>query len=691
MPYDGFFNNLAHHDWGAADRPLTRTMLAAYSDGVYQPSGDDRPNPREISEAVMKGWTGEGSYVNRTALLVFFGQQVVEEILDAQGSGCPPEYFNIKIPKNDPDFDPEGKGNVEIPFLRGRYDKSIGYSPNAPREQMNEITPWIDGGLVYGISKAWTDALRSFEGGKLKASPDGRFPARNDIGLPMANPPPPRDHYYKDAKRFYMLGNPRGNENPLLLTFGVLLFRWHNLLAERIQKEHPDWKDEQIFLTARKWVVGTYQKIVVYDWLPSWLNDTLPDYSGYQSALHPGITHEFQSAAMRFGHTLVPPGVYRRNAQCEFRNTSLLTGASGYHGLRICNTYWNPQESIEESDIDEFLMGMASQIAEREDNIITPDLRGKVFGPLDFSRRDLMALNIQRGRDHGLPNYNTARNHYGLPEIKDWKEINPFLYDLDPALFDRLSDVHDGNISRVDIWTGGLLETTPQGPGPLFRSIIMNQFLRIRDADRFWFEYEKNGLFTAEELKVIWDTTLYDIIINVTNITPGDIQKDVFHHYADDLCPQPKQLNESDMEQCTDVQGFDYFDHSEWYFIGSFTAVGLLTLKSDPKTREILDCELTLSEFADSLSMKSDNDFIQQMFELSCTVCRESIDSTDLESDPKTREILDCELTLSEFADSLSMKSDNDFIQQMFELADKDKNGYISFKEFLQLIIVLYQ
>ena len=32
----------------------------------------------------------------------------------------------------------------------------------------------------------------------------------------------------------------------------------------------------------------------------------------YQPAMHPGIAHVFQSAAMRFGHTMVTPGVMRR-------------------------------------------------------------------------------------------------------------------------------------------------------------------------------------------------------------------------------------------------------------------------------------------------------------------------------------------------------------------------------------------
>lgn len=73
-------------------------------------------------------------------------------------------------------------------------------------------------------------------------------------------------------------------------------------------------------------------------------------------------------------------------------------------------------------------MGMAVQLCEEEDHKIVEDLRGSLFGPLEFSRRDLMALNIQRGRDHGVPDYNSARRAYGLHEVQNvshFHHVNP--------------------------------------------------------------------------------------------------------------------------------------------------------------------------------------------------------------------------------------------------------------------------
>lgn len=47
-------------------------------------------------------------------------------------------------------------------------------------------------------------------------------------------------------------------------------------------------------------------------------------------------------------------------------------------------------------------------------------------------------------------------------------------------------------MDNVDVYVGGMLESDGK-PGELFTSVIIDQFTRIRDADRFWFENEDNG------------------------------------------------------------------------------------------------------------------------------------------------------------------------------------------------------
>lgn len=116
------------------DRPLLRRWPAEYKDGTYIPSGSDRPNPLVLSDELLSGDIGTKSRTGKNALLVFFGQQVVEEILDAQRPACPPEYFNIPIP--------EGhrfraiNNHTVLPLLRTRYDQRTGNSPNNPRQQV---------------------------------------------------------------------------------------------------------------------------------------------------------------------------------------------------------------------------------------------------------------------------------------------------------------------------------------------------------------------------------------------------------------------------------------------------------------------------------------------------------------------------------------------------------------------------
>ncbi|OWF54042.1 dual oxidase 2-like isoform X1 [Mizuhopecten yessoensis] len=636
-PLDGWYNNLLHPDWGAVDTILLRKSPTAYADGVYHMAGPTRPNPFEISKVAHRGIMGLGSERGRTALMTYYGQQVVEEMLDVQRPGCPREYENIVVPDNDPLYTP----GIQMPFTRSRFDARTGQSPSNPRQQLNEITPYLDGQLMYGPAKAWTDAIRAFEGGRLKAL-DGKytpikesFPAINDIRLPFANPPNPREQTREErlqpVARFWRLGNPRGFENPFLLSFGVMWFRLHNFWADMISQEHPDYTDEALFTEARKWVVAMHQKITVYDWLPRWLeildngsiyniSDTVstPErptcpYKGYNPNIHPGITHEFQSSAMRYGHTLVTPGLWRRGTpqgpvnqlrgddaldNCNWTRTSLkVPGQVGdqVHAFRLCNSYWNSQESVVE-DVDSLFRGMASTLGEREDHIMVADLAGDVFGPLEFSRRDLAALNIQRGRDHGLPDYQAVREAFDLPRLKSWEDINPtFPANVPASTVEAIAKLQQLYIDKglngttpedVDLFTGGLMETTFDGPGPLFRAILVDQFCRVRDGDRFWYENLDNGLFSQADIDRINSFTIFDIIKNVTNVDENQIQTDPFIHKTNDICPQPQQLNISTtinlngqssliLEDCTGFQTYDYFFNSEYSFALTFLAVGL--------------------------------------------------------------------------------------------------------------------
>lgn len=193
----------------------------------------------------------------------------------------------------------------------------------------------------------------------------------------------------------------------------------------------------------------------------------------------------------------------------------------------------------------------------------------KLFGPLDFSRRDLAALNIMRGRDNGLPDYNTIRKYFNFQPVTNWSQINPLLYEKAPELFERLSRLYDNNLDNVDVYVGGMVESELDTgrPGPLFRAIIREQFLRIRNADRFWFENKHNGIFSDEEIEEIRKIKLWDIIVNATNIPPDAVQKDLFLFRPDDPCPQPRQMTSKNLENCLILAGWNYFHGSELPYI----------------------------------------------------------------------------------------------------------------------------
>ncbi|XP_028263680.1 dual oxidase 2 isoform X2 [Parambassis ranga] len=817
--FDGWYNSLGYPRRGSVGSHLVRLVPAHYWDGVYQPVQEPLlPNPRRLSSLLSQGPSGLPSTRNQTVLSLFFGYHVAFEMFDSRVPGCPPEYMNILVPKGDPIFDPAATGKVLLPFQRGPWDKESGQSPSNPRTQVNLVTAWIDGSSIYGPSTSWSDFLRNFSGGLLASGSEWNMPNEGGGRTLMwsAADPSTGDH---GPDSLYELGNTWANENLFTAAEGIIWFRYHNYIASKLHEEHPEWSDEKLFQNARKTVVATFQNIALYEWLPAYLGDKkLPPYPGYQKFVDPGISPEFQAAAIRFGITLAPPGVYMRNKTCHFRQV-VNTDGSTSPAIRLCNSFWKRQRiNVKTSqDVDDLLMGMASQIAEKEDNIIVEDLRDYMYGPLRFTRTDLVAMTIQRGRDFGLPSYTEIRRALDLPPVKTFEEINPELTKTNPQLLQNVAELYNRDISKLELFPGGLLESL-DGPGPVFSNIILDQFERIRNGDRFWFENKQNGLFTDEEIQAIHNTTYRDVLIAVTSAEDTDLQNNVFFWQDGDPCPQPTQLNASMLQPCTNATKLNYFDGSEAGFgicivalflfpVVSFLvaymvaylrkyryrkfqrrrkggdrteepAVGitayewqghkkemhLVSLELDEKRKlQIFDSsrssnrcinlhhqhhldvllssdrhrkalllkvpkEYDLVLFFDEESKRTEfmkhlrpevtdirhdirvkemrekellrealtkeqraqivETFIRHAFSKVLEI--EKCDAGDMSgiSHKKAREVLQCELTASEFADALGLKPDSLFVDSMFTLADKDGNGYLSFQEFLDVMVI---
>lgn len=99
---------------------------------------------------------------------------------------------------------------------------------------------------------------------------------------------------------------------------------------------------------------------------------------------------------------------------------------------------------------------------------------------------DLPAINIQRGREHGLPGYNTFRKACGLTPLKSLNDLEHVMLPHKAAKLVHLYKHPDD----IDLFVGGILERhLPGGSlGPTFACILGEQFKNLRFGDRFWYE-----------------------------------------------------------------------------------------------------------------------------------------------------------------------------------------------------------
>ena len=501
--YDGRGNNRTYPEWGAAGTNQIRIIANGFNDQISQPAGDDRPNPRVISNEIFN----QGGLLSDARLLSDYawvwGQFIDHDITLVPDHSV--ESINIAVPSGDRYFDPFSTGTVIIPMNRSAYDPASGTDVLHPRAFPNEITAFIDGSAVYGSDSQRAKWLRTFKDGKLKTSTgemlpfntyDGNYSLLLDITAPEMAMPFPRTFIY------FVAGDVRANENPLLSTIHTLFVREHNRLCDIYRVTNPGWSDEQLYQKARRIVGALIQSVTYEQWLPT-LGVHLEPYSGYDPAVNPGIMNVFSAAAYRYGHTVINSKLLRLDQD----------GKSIPQGdILLRDAFFNPTIITKSGGLEPFFRGAAVQVEQDFDMKLVDDLRNFLFGAPGAGGLDLASININRGRERGLPDYNTVRKDIGLPQVRSFSSLTS-----NPWMNEALEKVY-GDISRLDPWVGFLSED--HMPDALFGQSVMTivsmQFRALRDGDRFY--YENDPDLTPVEKMEIKNTALADILMRNTDL-----------------------------------------------------------------------------------------------------------------------------------------------------------------------------
>ncbi|XP_078703752.1 uncharacterized protein LOC144928896 [Branchiostoma floridae x Branchiostoma belcheri] len=347
------------------------------------------------------------------------------------------------------------------------------------------------------------------------------LPGAKEGGLPCAESP--------GNETCSQAGDIRVNEQPGLTSMHTVFLREHNRIARRLSQLNPHWDDDRVFFETRKIVGALMQKITYGEDLPHVLGPAAMTkfhltllqsgfFSGYDASVNPTISNVFATAAYRFGHSLVNNLFLRYDP--DFNEASACP-------IRLAFAFFTPSHIFnnDQGGPDSILRGLTAQPHQDFTRFMVSSLTKQLFAdPPGSLGLDLAALNIQRGRDHGLPGYNAWRVRCGLPRANSFDELASEI--PDGFSRKRLEKLYS-HVDDIDVFVGGLAEESVPGGvvGPTFACLIGLQFQALRKGDRFWFE--NRGQFTAAQLAEIRKTSLARILCDNTDGTTH-MQPDVF-------------------------------------------------------------------------------------------------------------------------------------------------------------------
>ncbi|CAK1544357.1 unnamed protein product [Leptosia nina] len=519
---DGSCNNLQNPlRWGVSNTPFRRVLPASYGDGISSPrtgvNGVMLPSARDVSVTVHRPSYAHDSTL--TVMLAVWGQFIDHDItatalskgensssLQCCNSKGPvhPECFPVPLDEEDPYYQDYNITCME--FVRSAPAPTCHFGA---REQLNQATAFLDASAVYSFAEKKTWKLREGTRGQLRMLRIGPW----QLLPPSTDPNDGCNTVEMNAKGRYCFesGDERANENLHLTTMHLIWARQHNRVATELIKLNQLWSDEMVFQEARRIVGAQMQHITYSEFLPAilgvdvmWaLNLTLRSegYSSiYDPSVDPSIANHFASSAFRFAHTLLPGLIH---------NVDVSTGTVSYTHLH--EMLFNPFALYNTDKGGKTCSKLSNHLFERpiviNTSITTTTPRDTMLHPCGL---DLVSLNIQRGRDHGLPSYPAWRELCGLSRPKTFDDLKAI---FDELSLSRICKIYQ-SVDDIDLYTGALAEN-PRGRllGPTLTCLIADQFYRLKVGDRFWYETDDPEIrFTLEQLHEIRKTTLAGII-----------------------------------------------------------------------------------------------------------------------------------------------------------------------------------
>jgi len=499
----GVCNNIRHPEWGSINQELNRILPPQYKDGRQEPRGGQKirslPNPRYMSQ---KNHPDEDQPDTRyTHMVMQFGQFLdhdltltpKDESLNCCEDPTPnnPKCFTIPIPSRDRFYSWVNLTATCLNFVR-----STPVCQRSTRQQLNELTAFVDGSTVYGSHEEHASVLRTYQDGLLAINTlTNQPPTKEQLNLR-----PNRRLLRPETQEDFVAGDNRVNEHPFLTAMHVVMMREHNRIAEQLRRNLPQYllNDETLYQESRRIVVAEIQNIVYGEYLPTILGAKYMDKYGllvtetskYDSEMDPTIYNEFASAAFRFGHSMIN-SMFMLVSQRKPRNHN---GASTWF-WRLREIFDGQKVHGEKLPLEQMIEGLISQMPQTCDAYFSSEVTNHLFQK-NHNREnfgnDLLAINVQRGRDHGLPSYNSYRKRCGLAPLTSWSERPS---ELDEHFWLKLKDVYE-KVDDIDLYLGGVSERNVKGGavGPVFACIIGEQFRRLKYGDRFFYTHKPDNI-----------------------------------------------------------------------------------------------------------------------------------------------------------------------------------------------------